>query len=30
MDEYLTVNRANWDSRAPIHARNYGVSSSRG
>lgn len=25
MDEYLAVNRANWDSRAPIHARNYGI-----
>lgn len=26
MDEgYLAINRANWDSRAPIHARNYGI-----
>lgn len=26
MDEgYLEINRANWDSRAPIHARNYGI-----
>ncbi|MGC3993212.1 MAG: class I SAM-dependent methyltransferase [Propionicimonas sp.] len=23
--DYLAVNRANWDSRAPIHARNYGI-----
>ena len=23
--DYLEVNRANWDSRAPIHARNYGI-----
>lgn len=23
--EYLMVNRANWDSRAPIHARGYGI-----
>lgn len=25
MDDYLAVNRANWDSRAPIHADNYGI-----
>ncbi|PFG15694.1 2-polyprenyl-3-methyl-5-hydroxy-6-metoxy-1,4-benzoquinol methylase [Propionicimonas paludicola] len=24
-DSYLEINRANWDSRAPIHARNYGI-----
>ncbi|WNB85146.1 class I SAM-dependent methyltransferase [Cellulomonas sp. ATA003] len=24
-DEYLDVNRANWDSRAPVHARGYGI-----
>ncbi len=24
-EDYLAVNRANWDSRAPIHARNYGI-----
>lgn len=24
-DDYLTINRANWDSRAPIHARAYGL-----
>lgn len=24
-EDYLDVNRANWDSRAPIHARNYGI-----
>jgi 2-polyprenyl-3-methyl-5-hydroxy-6-metoxy-1,4-benzoquinol methylase len=23
--DYLAVNRANWDSRAPIHAQNYGI-----
>jgi SAM-dependent methyltransferase len=23
--DYLTVNRANWDSRAPIHAQHYGI-----
>ncbi len=23
--DYLAINRANWDSRAPIHARNYGI-----
>lgn len=23
--DYLTVNRANWDSRAPIHVKNYGI-----
>jgi SAM-dependent methyltransferase len=23
--DYLAVNRANWDSRAPIHAKNYGI-----
>lgn len=23
-DDYLQINRANWDSRAPIHAANYG------
>ncbi len=25
LPEYLTVNRANWDSRAPIHVKNYGI-----
>lgn len=25
MEDYLAVNRANWDSRAPIHARSYGI-----
>ncbi|MGC3955682.1 MAG: class I SAM-dependent methyltransferase [Propionicimonas sp.] len=25
MDDYLAVNRANWDSRAPIHVRAYGI-----
>ena len=24
-DEYLDVNRANWDSRAPVHAEGYGI-----
>jgi SAM-dependent methyltransferase len=24
-EDYLAVNRANWDSRAPIHARDYGI-----
>ncbi|GAA3807800.1 class I SAM-dependent methyltransferase [Cellulomonas soli] len=24
-DDYLAVNRANWDSRAPVHARGYNV-----
>ncbi len=24
-DEYLDVNRSNWDSRAPVHARGYGI-----
>ncbi|WP_069385291.1 class I SAM-dependent methyltransferase [Cellulosimicrobium cellulans] len=24
-DEYLEVNRANWDSRAPVHAQDYGI-----
>ncbi|HSN10835.1 MAG TPA: class I SAM-dependent methyltransferase [Propionibacteriaceae bacterium] len=24
-DDYLAVNRANWDSRAPLHARAYGL-----
>jgi 2-polyprenyl-3-methyl-5-hydroxy-6-metoxy-1,4-benzoquinol methylase len=24
-DDYLTINRANWDSRAPLHARAYGL-----
>lgn len=24
-DEYLDVNRANWDSRAPVHAQGYGI-----
>lgn len=24
-DEYLQVNRANWDSRASVHARGYGI-----
>jgi SAM-dependent methyltransferase len=23
--DYLAVNRANWDARAPIHAENYGI-----
>ena len=23
--DYLAINRANWDSRAPIHAQNYGI-----
>jgi 2-polyprenyl-3-methyl-5-hydroxy-6-metoxy-1,4-benzoquinol methylase len=23
--DYLDINRANWDSRAPIHARSYGI-----
>lgn len=23
--DYLAVNRANWDSRAPIHVQNYGI-----
>lgn len=23
--DYLAVNRANWDSRAPVHALNYGI-----
>ena len=23
--DYLEVNRANWDSRAPIHAKAYGI-----
>ncbi len=23
--DYLAVNRANWDSRAPLHARGYGI-----
>lgn len=23
--DYLAVNRANWDSRAPLHVRNYGI-----
>lgn len=23
--DYLAVNRANWDARAPIHARHYGI-----
>lgn len=25
MDDYLAINRANWDSRAPLHARAYGL-----
>jgi SAM-dependent methyltransferase len=24
-DDYLAINRANWDSRAPLHARAYGL-----
>ncbi|MBU4417590.1 MAG: class I SAM-dependent methyltransferase, partial [Actinobacteria bacterium] len=24
-DDYLEINRANWDSRAPIHVRHYGI-----
>lgn len=24
-EEYLEVNRTNWDSRAPVHARGYGI-----
>lgn len=24
-EDYLEINRANWDSRAPIHAENYGI-----
>jgi SAM-dependent methyltransferase len=24
-EEYLRINRANWDSRAPIHVRGYGI-----
>jgi SAM-dependent methyltransferase len=24
-DEYLAINEANWDSRAPLHARAYGI-----
>jgi len=24
-DDYLEINRANWDSRAPLHARAYGL-----
>ena len=24
-EEYLQINRANWDSRAPIHVRGYGI-----
>ena len=24
-DDYLAINRANWDSRAPIHAEGYGI-----
>lgn len=24
-DDYLTINAANWDSRAPIHASEYGI-----
>ncbi|WP_448629173.1 class I SAM-dependent methyltransferase [Cellulomonas soli] len=24
-DDYLAVNRANWDSRAPVHARGYNI-----
>ena len=24
-DDYLAINRANWDSRAPIHVRGYGI-----
>lgn len=24
-EDYLAINRANWDSRAPIHARHYGI-----
>lgn len=24
-DEYLEVDRTNWDSRAPVHAQNYGI-----
>ncbi len=24
-DEYLDINRANWDSRAPVHATDYGI-----
>jgi hypothetical protein len=23
--DYVSVNRANWDSRAPLHARAYGI-----
>jgi SAM-dependent methyltransferase len=25
VDDYLEINRANWDSRAPLHARAYGL-----
>ena len=24
-DDYLAINVANWDSRAPLHARAYGI-----
>jgi hypothetical protein len=24
-DDYLAINEANWDSRAPLHARAYGL-----
>jgi hypothetical protein len=24
-ESYIEVNRANWDSRAPFHARGYGL-----
>lgn len=25
MDEYLRINRANWDSRVPVHVQGYGI-----